>query len=103
MYSNVCRWKIDVEKACGEDSWGEREKKTVLKRLAGSKWGSSRSVLNAVYEAYMKLVLQYGCEALITVAPTILNKLEVRQNQAVRLKTGAVRSTSSPCKCSLYT
>jgi hypothetical protein len=50
----------------------------------------------------MKLVLQYGFEALITVAPAILNKLEVRQNQAVRLKTGAVRSTPSPSASSHY-
>jgi hypothetical protein len=37
--------------------------------------------------------LQYGCEALITATPAILNKLEVIiQNQALRL-IGAVKST----------
>jgi hypothetical protein len=42
----------------------------------------------------MKLVLQYGCEALVTAGPTILNKLEMIKNQAVRLITGAVISTT---------
>jgi hypothetical protein len=37
--------------------------------------------------------LQYGCEALITATPAILNKLEVIQNQALRLITGAVKPT----------
>jgi hypothetical protein len=36
------------------------EKLSVLKRLAGRKWGSSRSILNATYKAYTKPVLQYG-------------------------------------------
>jgi hypothetical protein len=47
-----------MEKTCGEDCWGERNKETFLKRLAGSKWTSSRSVLDAVCKAYMRLVLQ---------------------------------------------
>jgi hypothetical protein len=38
--------------------------------------------------------LQYGCEALITATPAILNKLEVMQNKALRLKTGAVKPTA---------
>jgi hypothetical protein len=65
----------------------------VLKRLAGGKWGSSRSVLNATYKAYIKPALQYGCEALITATLAIVNKLEVIQNQVLRLITGAVEPT----------
>jgi hypothetical protein len=41
-----------------------------------------------------KPVLQYGCEALLTATPAILNKLEVMQNQVLRLMTGAVNSTA---------
>jgi hypothetical protein len=43
---------------------------------------------------HIKPALQYGCEALITATPAMLNKLEVVQNQALRLITGAVKSTS---------
>jgi hypothetical protein len=49
--------------------------------------------LNAAYKARVKPVLQYGFEALIITTPVILNKLEVMQNQALRLITVAVRST----------
>jgi hypothetical protein len=66
-----------------------KEKKwNVLKRLAGSKWGSSRSVLDATYTAYIKPALQYVYEALITATAA-----GVIQNQALRLITGAVKST----------
>jgi ribonuclease HI len=41
----------------------------------------------------MKPTLQYGCEALLNATPGNLNKLEVIQNQALRLITGAVKST----------
>jgi hypothetical protein len=58
-----------------------KEKLSVLKRLAGSKWGSSRSILNATYKAYIKPSLQYGCEALITATPATLNKLHVIQTR----------------------
>jgi hypothetical protein len=79
-----------LEEPCRKNS----RKNNVLKRLAGSKWGSSRSVLNATYKAYIKPALQYGCEALIIATPAILNKLEVIQNQGLRLITEAVKSTS---------
>jgi hypothetical protein len=49
--------------------------------------------LNATYKAHIKPALQYGCEALIFATPAILNKPEVIQNQALRLKAGAVKST----------
>jgi hypothetical protein len=48
--------------------------------------------LNAAYKAYVKPVLQYGFEALIIATPVLI-KLEEMQNQAMRLLTGAVRST----------
>jgi hypothetical protein len=81
-------WKNHVERTVKKT----KKKLYVLKRLAGSKWGSSRSVLNATYKAYIKPALHYGCEALITATPAILNKLEVIQNQTLRLITGAVKS-----------
>jgi hypothetical protein len=64
-------WKNHVERRVKKT----KKKLNVLKGLAGSKWGSSTSVLNATYKAYIKPALQYGCEALRTAA--ILNKLEV--------------------------
>jgi hypothetical protein len=85
-------WRNHVEKTVGK----VRKKPSVLRRLAESKWGSSRSMLNATYKAYIKSIQQYGCEVLITATPTTLNKLEVIQNQPLRFITGAVKSTPLP-------
>jgi hypothetical protein len=76
----------------------------VLKRLAETKWGSSRLVFNATYKAYIKPLLQYECEAQITATQAFLNKLEVIQKQALRLIAAAVKLTDLPLyKCSLRT
>ena len=65
----------------------------ILKRLAHTKWGCSRSVLNTTYKVYIKPVLLYGGENLITANRKIINKLETAQNQAMRIITGAVKTT----------
>lgn len=61
--------------------------------LAGTKWGCSRRVLNTTYTMYIQPNLLYCSEALITAANANINKLEQIQNQALRLITGAVKST----------
>jgi hypothetical protein len=66
-------WRNHIKKTVGKT----KRKLNVLKRLAGTKWGSSRSVLNAAFKACIKPVIQCGCEALITATPTILKKLGV--------------------------
>mgnify|MGYP000415626391 CR=1 FL=1 len=38
----------------------------ILKRLAGTKWGSPLDTLNQTYKIYMKPILTYGAEVLIT-------------------------------------
>jgi hypothetical protein len=63
-----------MEKPCRENNWGGIN---ILNRLVGSKLDISRSVLNAIFKVYIKPVLKYGCEALTTVTPAILNTLEV--------------------------
>ena len=65
----------------------------VLKRLAGSKWGCARSKLNFTYQKYILPVLTYSCESLVTAQPHTLKVLEHAQNQALRLITGAMKTT----------
>jgi hypothetical protein len=89
-----------MEEPCRKKFEKSKEKLSVLKRLAGSKWGSSRSILNATYKVYIKHDLQYGCKALITATPATSNKLEAIQNQALILITGAVNQLHLQlCKC----
>ena len=66
---------------------------SVLKRLAGCKWGCATSTLNTTYKMYIKPVMTYCCGLLITASHQNTNKLERVQNHALRLITGAVKST----------
>ena len=67
----------------------------VLKRLAGSKWGCARSTLNLTYQKYFLPVITYSSESLVSAQPHThtLQVLEHAQNQALILKTGAVKTT----------
>jgi hypothetical protein len=64
-----------------------------LKQLAGVKWGSSQETLNKTYQIYIKPVITYGSEVLITANSNSLNRLEIIQNRALRMITGTVKTT----------
>ena len=72
-----------------------------LKRLAGSKWGCARSTLNRTYQKYILPVITYSCEPLVAAQQHALQVLERAQNQALRLITGAVKTT--PIDAMLFT
>ena len=55
----------------------------VLKRLAGTKWGSATSTLNLTYRIFVKPVIKYCCGPLITASSQHIQKIEVLKNQAM--------------------
>ncbi|GFY63516.1 probable RNA-directed DNA polymerase from transposon BS [Trichonephila inaurata madagascariensis] len=67
---------------------------SLLKRIAGVKWGSSRSVLTSTFTSYIRRVIDYASELLVTASDSALLKLDIVQNKALRFITGA--STSTP-------
>lgn len=81
-------WKTHAEKI----SESAQKRLKLLKRLTATKWGCSRSTLNQTYKSYIKPVLQYGSEVLVT-SPNHASKLEKVQNQALRIITGGVKTT----------
>ncbi len=56
-----------------------------LKALGGQNRGLSPSILISVYIAYVRSVLEYGCVAWLRVSGSWLAKLQVVQNNALRL------------------
>jgi hypothetical protein len=51
--------------------------------------------LNKTYKTYVKPVITYGAESLVTSKGTTMHKLETIQNRMLRLVTGAVRTTNT--------
>jgi hypothetical protein len=70
-----------------------KKRLTFMKRVAGVDWGASTEVLTTTYKTYIRPVLEYGNSVLLTAPKNHLAKLDRVQNQALRIATGAAKST----------
>ena len=83
-------------------TWGDHVEKlletcdsgiNLMKTMAFSKFGADRKILLDTYCAMIRCKILYSTPALITTCETNLNHLEVLQNKALRIATGALNST----------
>lgn len=65
----------------------------VLRVLSSSSWGCSRQMLRRVYVAYIRSKMEYGSVLYINVKSTLLHKLDLIQNEAIRCILGARRTS----------
>jgi hypothetical protein len=86
---NKLNWTYQIE------STGKRlnQRSALIKCLSSVIWGSSQETLNMTYRTYIKPIVKYGSEVIITTNDTRLNKLKCLQNNILRLITGAVKTT----------
>ena len=67
----------------------------LLKCLKGSDWGADKTCMLRIYRACIRSLLDYGC-TLYNLAPkSQLDKLNTVQHQALRISTGAFRTSPS--------
>ena len=65
----------------------------LLKHLTSKSWGADRISLLRIYIMLLKLMLEYGSEVFSSTADSHLNKIITIQNSALRIATGAFRSS----------
>ena len=82
-------WKPHIAKA----ETKARRKLAILRKLAGTTWGANERILKTVYQGSVRPHLEYGSTAWSTCAKTTQLALDKVQNQALRIITGAMRST----------
>ncbi|GFU64610.1 probable RNA-directed DNA polymerase from transposon X-element [Trichonephila clavipes] len=70
-----------------------RKRLSILKRLAGVKWGCNRDTLNTTYKTYIQPVLNYCTEVRISASENVRKLLDTFHNQALRIITGGVKTT----------
>ena len=85
-------WKEHISKI-SEDCY---QGLNIMKAISNAKWGANRGNLRQFYTAFIKSRITYGSAALLSACKTNLEKLEVIQNAALRLATGATRMTHIP-------
>jgi len=88
-YDKHLTWKVQITNAEAK----ARKKLSIMRKLAGTNWGANEKILRQVYQGNVRHTLEYGSSSYMTVASTHLNELEKVQNQALRVITGAMRST----------
>lgn len=82
-------WKKQIDSSIEK---GQTRSK-LLKYLAGITWGSTQDVLCTAYKSYIRPVVEYGSEVLITASESTRKKLDIYQNSMIWLITGAAKST----------
>ena len=66
---------------------------THLLHLSHKTWGADRTTLLRLYTSLLKPKIEYGCEAYASAKPYLLKSVDAIQNQAIRIATGAYRSS----------
>ncbi|XP_053380085.1 uncharacterized protein LOC128548726 [Mercenaria mercenaria] len=82
-------WKAHLTNADSK----ERKKLPNLQKLAGTNLLAHQNILKTVYLWTIRPILEYGSSAWITAAKTNQQRLDKVQNQALRIITGALKST----------
>lgn len=70
-----------------------RKRLQLLKKLAGSSWGSDRQTLRSLYLGYVRSALEYSNSLLAMCSKTTREKIDKVQNNALQLINGSMRST----------
>ncbi|CAJ1057143.1 RNA-directed DNA polymerase from mobile element jockey [Xyrichtys novacula] len=68
----------------------------VMRCLAGREWGASCDALKTVYVAMIRSVIDYGCIVYGSAAKSLLGKLDTIQTSALRICSGAFRTSPVP-------
>ena len=65
----------------------------VMRALTGTTWGADRRSLLTIYITLIRSKIAYGSQAILAACPSNIKKLEVIENTALRIATGAWNNT----------
>ena len=71
----------------------------LLKFFSRKSWGSDRATLMKLYTSIIRPMLDYGCEIYGSAKPYILKKLDAVHHTAIRIASGAYRSSPTTSLC----
>ena len=86
--NNKLSWKTHMEHTINK----VHQRLRLIKQLTRATWGSTQDTMNTMYKTYVKPVMKYGSEVLVTASNSTLETLETAQNNALRLITGGVKT-----------
>ena len=67
----------------------------IMKCISGTHWGADRKTLTLLYTSLIRSILDYNAFLLTNISTTLSNKVESIQNSALRIISGALRTSPS--------
>ena len=67
----------------------------LMRMVSGTSFGADKITLLTIYMSLIRSKIDYGCQAYMPASPAQLHSLDVIHNTALRIATGAYKSTSS--------
>lgn len=89
IIDNKLNWKSHIQNLKTESM----KRMNLLKTLAHHKWGADRETLLKLYNAIIRSRLDYGSIVFRNAKPSYLKILDPIQNTAIRIATGALRTS----------
>ena len=89
-FDRLLTWKGHFDKLvsrCNNDL-------NLMRMVSGTSFGADKKTLLMIYMSLIRSKLDYGCQAYMSASPTKLARLDKIQNNALRIATGAYKSTS---------
>lgn len=103
IFTNTTKWlglhfdeKLSWQKHINETKLKGMKAMNIMRMLSNRNWGIRRNVLLKLYHAFVLPILDYGCIVYGSANPAALSKLNVVQNTALRLVSGALRTSPIP-------
>lgn len=75
-----------IKKRCANDL-------NLMRTLSSYTWGADREILMRLYRTLIRPKIDYGCLVYGSASTTLLKSLDVIHNEAMRISTGAVKTT----------
>lgn len=85
--------KLNFGKHLEETANKANNRSRLLKRLTATTWGATQDVLTTTYRTYIRPTMEYGGEVTNLASNQNLKKLDIIQNNNLRLITGGAKST----------
>ena len=82
-------WKHHIQKSQVK----AKGRLNIMKKLSGTQWGADHRVQKRLYTGRIRPVMEYGMAAASTAAKSHTTKMCRIQNQAMRIITGAMKTT----------
>lgn len=88
-FDHTLTWSLHIQELRRKCS----QRLNLLKKVNGTSWGADKKCILRIYYSHIRSILDYGSIVYASASESNLKKLDPLQNQALRIATGAFRTS----------